>query len=792
MGSEGVAGDLSSPVYVAVGRDVKEGKLLLTWVAESFPEKDICLVHVHQPTSLVSLLNGKLSASKLKNHAVKACQEFERSKMEKLLQQYFLFLSQMGKQAEKVCIEMKNIEKGIIQLINRHKITQLVMGAGSETFNTKKFSETISSKAMVICQQAPVSCHIWFISKGCLLYSRPVGPGCLFTTNTTTSPSTSSGGASLRNTNENVNVNSANVKYSHHPTTLTDELGSPINESTDPMVRHSSGNSSPLSINGERLEHIPSSPSNNSLESEFQDKGICDLRSPLEQSVIDALDALRKAKAAERFRKEEIIRSREIEEQLLKQRQETETMKSQHDHILKEIQLIQDQNLALESRLRESYSSEEKKELEDKIVQAVNLLITFKGARDKLQTEYDSAVSEVNKYKALQTQDHPARILDAHFFGISFSDIIEATQNFSPSQKIGDGRYGSVFKGVLCHVKVAIKMLPSSASQSDSEFKNETELLGRVRHPNLVTLVGACPESRSLVYEYIENGSLEDYLSTLPKNSLSWQTRIRIAAETCSALLFLHASHSCHLHGNLKPSKILLDKNFVTKISGFGIYNLISHDENLSSQQHTFLSENDPEKLAYVDPKYFEDGMLTTESDVYSFGVIILRLLTARRAMAVVRDVKWALESGNLETVLDVSAGDWPVELAVELAGLGLRCCQVDRLDRPDLESEVWAVLEPMRELCCSSQLSSTTSCMGSSSQHNKIPSHFLCPIFQEVMKDPHIAPDGFTYEADAIKGWFNSGHKTSPMTNLKLDNCDLLPNYALYYAIQEWQQQNT
>ncbi|GER51016.1 kinase family protein, partial [Striga asiatica] len=722
MGSEGVACDLSSPVYVAVGRDVKEGKLLLTWVAANCPGKDICLVYVHQPTSLVSLLNGKLSASKLKNHAVKACQEFEKSKMEKLLQQYLLFLSQIGKQAEKVCIEMKNIEKGIIQLVSQHKIRQLVMGAGSETFNTKKFSEAISSKAMVICQQAPVSCHIWFISKGCLIYSRPVGPGCLFTTNTTTSPSTSSGGV-LHNTKEN----SANVKYSHHPTTLTEELRSPINESTDPMVRHSSGNSSPLSINGERLEHIPSSPSNTSLESEFQDKGICDLRSPLEQSVIDALDALRKAKAAERFCKEEIIRSREIEEQLLKQRQEIEAMKSQHDHILKEIQLIQDHNLALESRLRDSYSSEERKELEDKIVQAVNLLISFKGARDKLQTEYDSAVREVNKYKALQALDNPSRILDTHFFGISFTDIIEATQNFSPSQKIGDGRYGSVFKGVLCHVKVAIKMLPSSASQSDSEFKNETEILSRVRHPNLVTLVGACPESRSLVYEYIDNGSLEDYLSTLPKSSLSWQTRIKIAAETCCALLFLHASHNCDMHGNLKPSKILLDKNFVTKISGFGIYNLISHDENLSSQQHTFLSTNDPEKLAYVDPKYFEDGMLTTESDVYSFGIVILRLLIARRAMAVVRDVKWALESGNLESVLDVSAGDWPVELAMELAGLGLRCCQVDRLDRPNLESEVWAVLEPMRELCCLSQLT----CMDSRSQHNKIPSHFLCPIFQ-------------------------------------------------------------
>ncbi|KAL3653699.1 hypothetical protein CASFOL_003380 [Castilleja foliolosa] len=302
----------------------------------------------------------------------------------------------------------------------------------------------------------------------------------------------------------------------------------------------------------------------------------------------------------------------------------------------------------------------------------------------------------------------------------------------------------------------------------------QIEILCRVRHPNIVTLIGACLESRSLVYEYIENGSLENYLSNPTQNHLSWQARIRIAIDTCSALIFLHADNN--VHGNLKPSKILLDANLITKISGFGISNLISPN-------------NDPEKLAYVGPEYFESGELTTECDVYSFGVVMLRLLTARPATNAVRDVKCAVESGNLESVLDVSAGDWPLERA-ELANLGLRCCERDPSDRPDLVSDVWAVLGPMSEFWYSAELSSIASCVDSTSQL-KIPSHFLCPIFQEVMKDPHIAEDGYTYEADAIKGWFNSGHKTSPMTNLKLGNCDLIPNYALYYAIQEWQQQN-
>ncbi|KAI3458134.1 hypothetical protein Pfo_014797 [Paulownia fortunei] len=813
MGSEGETSDINLPIYVAVGRNVKEGKSLLTWAVESFEGRNICLVHVHQPANLVSLLNGKLSASKLKNQAIKACQEFERLKMQKLMNQYLVFLSQMGKQADKVWIEMSNIEKGIIQLIIQHGIRRLIMGAAAETFNTKKLSETNSSKAMIVCQQAPLSCHIWFISKGCLIYARPVGFGSHLTTTVTLSPSTNSGGTSLTlDPKEITDVDAENVQYFERPTRSIVEVVSTMNP-TAPTVGQTSGDGSPLFLNVECPEHLPCSSSNTSLDSEFQEKETCDLRNKLEHTMIDAenskqgafevslrqwraeedalepvykviFDTTMQAEATESLCKEEINRSKEIEELLLRQRQEMETMENQRDQFLKELQLIQDQKPALESQLREAYCSE--KELEDKIIQAVNLLITFKGTRDKLQIEYDSAIRKVNEYRALQTED-PLGI-SHHFFGISFSDLIEATQNFNPSQKIGEGRYGSVFKGMLCHVKVAIKMLPSSGSQSDSEFKNETEVLCRVRHPNLVTLIGACPESRSLIYEYIENGSLEDYLSSLAKTcSLSWQTRIRIAIDTCSALLFLHANNSCSVHGNLKPSNILLDANFVTKISDFGIRNLISENENPSSL-HTFCSKNDPEKLAYMDPEFFEDGELTTESDVYSFGVVLLRLLTARPAMGVVRDVKCALERGKLDSVLDMSAGDWPLGQAKQLANLALRCCQKDRMDRPDLVSEVWAVLEPMRELCNLSQLTSISSCMDSRSQH-KIPSHFLCPIFQEVMKDPHVAADGFTYEADAIKGWFNSGHKTSPMTNLKLDNCDLLPNYALYYAIQEWEQ---
>lgn len=333
-----------------------------------------------------------------------------------------------------------------------------------------------------------------------------------------------------------------------------------------------------------------------------------------------------------------------------------------------------------------------------------------------------------------------------------------------------------------------------------------------MRHPNLVTLIGTCTESRSLIYEYLANGNLEDRLVGHSKGgALSWQTRVRIASEICSALIFLHATENCCVHGKVRPDKVLFDDNMVSKISDFGILQLISNGK-------------DTERIAletsiYLDPEVNEGKELSPESDIYSFGILLLLLLAARPASTIVRDVKCAIEAGNLDTVLDQSAGDWPLELAEPLTHMALRCCEEKGVNRPKLVAQVWPVLEPMKDLSTFPCMETTSSSLDSKAQLPRVPPHFVCPIFQvhlyiyiyifqvlfllfflnffsllwwklqEVMEDPYTAADGYTYEADAIKGWLNSGHKTSPMTNLELDYLDLIPNYALYYAIQEWQQ---
>ncbi|RDX84871.1 U-box domain-containing protein 35, partial [Mucuna pruriens] len=309
--------------------------------------------------------------------------------------------------------------------------------------------------------------------------------------------------------------------------------------------------------------------------------------------------------------------------------------------------------------------------------------------------------AEMKARKEAEEKDRALTALaqnDNRYRKYTIEEIEIATEKFSPSNKIGEGGYGPVFKGQLDHTPVAIKILRPNANQGRKQFQQEVEVLSCIRHPHMVLLLGACPEHGCLVYEYMDNGSLEDRLYR--KNNsrpISWSKRFEIAAEIGTALLFLHQNKPEPIvHRDLKPSNILLDRNYVSKISDVGLARLVPPSVADSVTQYYMTSAAGT--FCYIDPEYQQTGMLTTMSDIYSLGIMLLQIITAKPPMGLTHQVRKAIEKGNFEEVLDPVVTDWPVEEAKSFAKLALDCAELSKKDRPNLATVVLPELNRLRE----------------------------------------------------------------------------------------------
>ncbi|KAJ4955158.1 hypothetical protein NE237_011941 [Protea cynaroides] len=842
-------------IFVAVGKEVKESKSILSWALKNSGGRKICIFHVHVPAQMIPMLGGKFPANQVNKQEVMAYRELERKKMHDALNEYRNICLRAGVRAETIDIEMDNIEEGIVELITQRRIKKLVMGAAADKYS-KKLTDLKSTKAIFVREKAHVSCHIWFVCKELLIYTRqgnlegsepasPIrvtGQAEILRSSCPPSPRGQKNYVKLSNPVQDLirRVSSGNSRRritsvlppeatavipTAPPIQLDREISSVpvesrISRSTSILSEASTwsartlesistvkdggseGGTALYSVYKSRENLHFSSPPNELFQEELPKD---DIYYQLEQAMVEAensrreayeeslrrrkaekhaLEAIRKAKASQSLYEEEKKQREELEVFLWKEKQELEMLKIQRDQVMEELRVTLDHRSKLESQIADS--DQMVSELEDKFCSAMQLLVEIKKERDELMTERDNVVREAEELRKTREEVATSSHRPQFFSQFSFLEIDRATCSFDPSMKIGDGGYGIVYRGTLRQTPVAVKMLHADNLEGRVEFQQEVDVLSRVRHPNLVTLIGACPEAWALIYEYLPNGSLEDRLACKDGTPpLSWQTRIRIAVEVCSALIFLYSNkpHSI-IHGDLKPANILLDANFVTKLGDFGISRLIHNTE--SSNPSTFCYKTSPKgTFAYIDPEFQATGELTSKSDVYSFGIIVLRLLTGRPAMGIVKEMQYALEKGNLNAVLDASAGNWPYLQAEQLAHLALRCCEMSRKNRPNLEAEVWRVLEPMG--ACWGALSFFRLASG---EHCRVPSYFICPILQEIMRDPHVAADGFTYEAEGLRAWLDSGHNTSPMTNLKLDHLSLIPNHTLRSAIQEWLEQ--
>ncbi|CAO2191291.1 unnamed protein product [Urochloa humidicola] len=214
---------------------------------------------------------------------------------------------------------------------------------------------------------------------------------------------------------------------------------------------------------------------------------------------------------------------------------------------------------------------------------------------------------------------------------IPFRVLRRATKKFRDQNVIGVGAFGKVYLGIFEDgTKVAVKRRNKDSQQGEAEFQVEIELLLRLKHPNLVSLIGHCYERNEmiLVYEYMEEGSLTSHLyGSAGKPSLSWMQRLEISVGAARGLHYLHSSSpNGTIHRDVKPDNILLDENRCAKIGDFGI----SRTGPNSEQNQTHVMTRTIGTLGYVEPQYCTTGQLAMKSDVYSFGVVLLEIISGR------------------------------------------------------------------------------------------------------------------------------------------------------------------
>ncbi|KAJ7566859.1 hypothetical protein O6H91_02G121800 [Diphasiastrum complanatum] len=302
---------------------------------------------------------------------------------------------------------------------------------------------------------------------------------------------------------------------------------------------------------------------------------------------------------------------------------------------LTNLQTLHLQNNSLTGRIPQSFS--QLQNLQELFLQDNNLsgpVPTKLGSAPGLTFRADA--------KPLKTRETPLSQLSIASTGLinhkdppkqtqlyTFEQIRIATQNFQ--KKIGQGEFGPVYFGSLADgQEVAVKMLSSTSNQGQKEFFNEVDLLPRVHHKKLLSLIGYCYESKQqiLVYEYMPNGTLREnlYGPMVSRNLVDWKTRLNIALNAAQGLEYSHTGCSpTIIHRDVKSNNILVNKNFMAKVADFGLFKLALEEDA------THISTTVKGTTGYLDPEYYTTNQLTKKSDVYSFGVVLLEIICGRQ-----------------------------------------------------------------------------------------------------------------------------------------------------------------
>lgn len=747
-------------LHVAVGRSPEKTLPLLRWAFRRFGCARIALVHVHQPSPVIPTLLGKIPAAQATEELVSSHRKSERDEMNKILLTYIAFCHRAQVHASILLTENEQIHDGVVTLVRDHGVTKLVMGSIPDNCFKLKASH---SKEYFMAKNAPAFCEIWFVWRGRHIWTREAS-------------------AAIKNSisiynQDDIMMIRKRTRFSPNSDdaeSILDEGYITCGASTAADLREGivsdNGRLSDYGALGADVNHLYNKNISNLQDAESAFNSTFWPESPLEFHSKEMLDTNIKQVMieAEGSRKDafvELLKRKDTESKVASafvRVKASESSKRREVKLREELEGVflatrkQHDDLARHKEKATAVLDSSKRRLEILDSHANNMRFRMNEAAAKLEV-IQSSIKILKQEKTKENKLEDTYINQVEGFTTSHDpytvrqftllDVQDATCKFSESFKIRPGSHGYVYKGEIMNRSVMIHKLHSQRMKSSMQFQQEVYILNKVRHPHLVTLVGACPDALCLVYEYLQNGSLHGHLFSKHYDTppLPWKIRARIVAEISSALLFLHSCKpQMMVHGGLNLENILVDTDFHCKLSDLCL--LMEHTN---------------------DRRAFGSALLAHKSDMHSFGTVILQLLTGKQpGLGLAIEVKRAMTCGKLSSILDRTAGEWPMAVAQRLAEFGLECT-MDRLE---------LTLETVREL---EQLYLI--------RGRQAPSFFMCPILKETMGDPQVAADGLTYEGHAIRELIENG---LAVTDLKLKHLDLTPNHALRFAIQDWLSQ--
>ncbi|TKY58719.1 putative U-box domain-containing protein 50 [Spatholobus suberectus] len=780
-------------IYVAVGYDILDGFQTLSWALKKWNSHpcSIVILHVKYNTSkkYVTTLLGKLPAKGACEKNLERSMKYEQRIIEKLLSKYIALCDNVPAETFEVEKFDEPMQKRTIDLIYGLGITKLIMGFSFMKPSLK--SEVDINGLFYVHQHKPAFCELFIICEGKQVTPRVKNNEIImeddngvkiasmrdkinfkdwlermFFDKTIDSQPRSSCGSSTSSTNLESYLNQNQWEFSFQeienylqellPLNLEEGSSGQDNQVShispiEPYVeeRNTSDNTS-AAENIEILKDKLNEAYRTIQMKRKEDEANWERHEKAEWAIYICN---RREEELESLIKKEVTRKEELKKELDAEKEQLHENRMDIEESKKRLSLVAEQQSELLNSLH--ISTLAVSQAETKLGEALTEKTEMLREMNDLRRQRDGLNRRIQFYQRKRCHRNECRLIEkgCGLREYTKEEIILATHNFSEQMRLkSGGNWTNVYRGQINYSTVAIKKLISLPELSQLDFQAKVGYLGSIRQPHLVSVLGFCSEPKCLVLEYMHKGSLEEMLFCRNRSrALSWRDCLRIAVEVCSGLGFLNAAQPRPIiHCVPSPSKILLDCNLVAKITGFGL------------------------------PGCSEE--CNDNSDMKAIGVLLQNLLTGRR--------NWV--TMDTEAFFDEIGGQWPLDVGRAVVGLAMRCMSMNC--EPNGEMSITRVREELSEIrrkgndMVSREGWRTINGgdVGQDSTH--VPSVFVCPILQKIMKNPHIAADGFSYELEAIEEWLQSGHDISPK-NLTLKHKLLTPNHTLRSLIQDWQR---